>query len=171
MPRNASLSSHGPRRCTLNLKKHGLALCFFGEGLLTALLRLRLKSRQFRADSVRSYRVKSKTIQVCVSGPRVSSAALSISICSAVSLIKVSPKTSIVILRRSVPIREFGTWRRSRNTKAVHDGVSKGTDLLLPKLLHSFRVEIFSRLDQLRQRHEVPSYFRAAKKETCLCSD
>ena len=44
MPRIASLSSHGPRGCTLRVT-------------LTALLRLRLESRQIRADSGRSCRV------------------------------------------------------------------------------------------------------------------
>src|SRR4029077_12620334 len=42
MPRIASLSPHEPRGCTLRVT-------------LTALLRLRLKSRQIRADSGRSY--------------------------------------------------------------------------------------------------------------------
>src|SRR5258708_39689950 len=42
MPRIASLSSHGPRGCTLRVTR-------------TALLRLRLESRQIRADSGRSY--------------------------------------------------------------------------------------------------------------------
>jgi hypothetical protein len=56
MPRIASLSSHGPRGCTLRVT-------------LTALLRLRLKSRQIRADSGRSCRVKEEDNFVSASGP------------------------------------------------------------------------------------------------------
>ena len=57
MPRNASLSSHGPRGCTFRVSR-------------AALLRLRLESRQFWADSGRSCRVKeNNNLDLCLRAP------------------------------------------------------------------------------------------------------
>src|SRR6266403_2087121 len=62
MPRNASLSSHGPRGCTFRVSR-------------AALLRLRLKSRQFRADSGRSCRVKeNNNLHLCLGAAEKSAA-------------------------------------------------------------------------------------------------
>ena len=122
MPRIASLSPHELRGCTLRVP-------------LAALLRLRLKSRQFWADSGRSYEGCRKSEKLGDEGP--------LNIQRPFLFLGTSPPA--VPLNAQFPAAPINRiphipWWWSTG----HQSVSKGTDAPLPKLLDSFCVGFFS---------------------------
>src|SRR5712664_605977 len=108
MPRIASLSPHEPRGCTLRVT-------------LTALLRLRLKSRQIRADSGRSCRVKEEDkFCECLRAAEGSAAFFFLKITS--------------LLKRARFLRQAHPSDTALSTvlPRTHAAVKKGTDSHLP---------------------------------------